>query len=99
MSHTTHTHTDRVLGFSRETVIALTTNIESREWKRRKYVTMGHVQEHPCSSSTDDVKCLFSIMRDLAGKHFTVRLARYNWRKICIEFSKRLRFLLPHLGA
>ena len=79
-----------MLGFTRETVIALTTNIESREWKRREYAFSGHSQEHPRASSTDDVECLFSIMRDLSGKHFTVRLARYNWRKICIEFSKRL---------
>ena len=84
-----------LLGFSRETVIALTTNIESCEWKRREYATLGHVQEHPRASSTDDVERLFSIMRDLSGKHFTVRVARYNWRKICIEFSKRLN---PDLG-
>lgn len=37
---------DGVLGFTRETVIALTTNIESREWKRREYANLGHVQEH-----------------------------------------------------
>ena len=86
---------DGVLGFTRETVIALTTNIESREWKRREYANLGHVQEHPRASSTDDVECLFSIMRDLAGKHFTVRTASYNWRKVCLEFSKRLD---PDLG-
>ena len=79
-----------ILGLTRETVIALTTNIESREWKRREYANSGHAQEHPRASSTDDVECLFSIMRDLAGKHFTVRVARYNWRKVCIAFSKRL---------
>lgn len=86
---------DGVLGFTRETVIALTTNIESREWKRREYANLGHVPEHPRASSTDDVECLFSIMRDLAGKHFTVRTASYNWRKVCLEFSKRLD---PDLG-
>ena len=100
-THTfTHTHSYNrpvkgVLGFTRETVIALTTNIESREWKWREYAFSGHSQEHPRALSTDDVECLFSIMRDLARKHFTVRLARYNWRKIRIEFSKRLN---PGLG-
>ena len=63
-----------VLGFTRETVVALTTDIESREWKRREYANTGHMQEHPRASTTDDVECLFSIMRDLAGKHFTVRI-------------------------
>ena len=86
---------DGVLGFTRETVVALTTNIESREWKRREYANTGYMQEHPRASSTDDVECLFSIMRDLAGKHFTCRSAKYNWRKVCLEFSKRLD---PELG-
>lgn len=40
--------------------------------------------ENPRSSTTDDVECMFSIMRDqtfyLDG----------TWRKTCIEFSKRL---------
>ena len=52
-------------------------------------------QEHPRASSTDDFECLFSIMRDLCGKHFTVRTALYSWRNICLEFSKRLN---PNLG-
>ena len=82
-----------VLGFTRETVIALTTNIESREWKRCRY--KNGEQEHPRASTTDDVECLFSVMRDLCGKHFTVRIARYNWRKVCLELSKRLN---PDLG-
>ena len=29
-------------------------------------------------------------MRDLTGKHFTLREARYTWRKCCIEFTRRL---------
>ena len=51
--------------------------------------------EHPRASTTDDVECLFSIMRYLAGKHFTVRTWNYNWRKVCSELSKRLD---PDLG-
>ena len=34
-------------------------------------------------------------MRDMIGQHFTVRQARYNWRKVCLEFSKRLDPELP----
>ena len=79
-----------VLGFTRETVYALTTGIESVEWKRRQGVL-----ENPRSGTTDDVECMFSIMRDLTGKHFTLREARYTWRKVCIEFTKRLD---PDLG-
>ena len=87
----TYRPTGGVLGFTRETVIALTTNIESREYVRRTQNT----PEHPRASSTDDVECLFSIMRDLAGKHFTLRTWNYNWRKVCLELSKRLD---PYLG-
>ena len=80
------------MGFTRETVIAVTTNnIESREWRRRQ----DHGIEHPRSSTTDDVECLFSMLRDLTGKHFTLRQATNNWRKVCIEFNKRLDPDLP----
>ena len=73
-----------------ETVIALTTTIESGEWVRRRYANSHHEPEHPRAASTDDVECLFSVMRDLGGKHFTVQTAQYNWRKVCVEFSKRM---------
>lgn len=53
-------------------MIALTTNIESVEWKRRQNVDLGLPPENPRSSTTDDVECIFSVMRDLAGKHFTL---------------------------
>ena len=72
-------------------MVALTTNIESREYVRQTHRDL----EHPRASSTDDVECLFSIMRDLAGKHFTLRTWKYNWRKVCLELSKRLD---PDLG-
>ena len=77
-----------VLGFTRETVYALTTGIESVEWKRREYASLCYQPENPRSSTTDDVECMFSIMRDLTGKHFTLREARYTWRKSCIEFGR-----------
>ena len=80
----------KVLGFTRETIIALTTNIESVEWKRREYSNLKRPLENPRSSTTDDVECMFSIMRDLTGKHFTLREAQYTWRKVCVEFAKRL---------
>ena len=76
---------------TRETIIALTTNIESREWRRRE----NREPEHPRASTTDDVECLFSIMRDMVGDHFTLQCVKYNWRKVCNEFHKRLDPTLP----
>ena len=52
---------------------SLTTNIESREWRRRELEKAGVHYEHPRASTTDDVECFFSVMSDMVGKHFTVR--------------------------
>ena len=49
----------------------------------------------PKASTTDDVQCLFSIMRDMVGSHFTLQSVKYNWRKVCNEFYKRLDPALP----
>ena len=59
--------------------------IEIMEWKCRKGVL-----ENPWAGTTNDEECMFSIMRDLTGKHFMLREVRYTWRKVCIEFSKCL---------
>ena len=55
-------------GFSRETTTALIANIESTEWVRRQRVNSNLNPEHPRASTTDVVKCFFSVMRDTVGK-------------------------------
>ena len=55
-------------GFSRETTTALIANIESTEWVRRQRVNSNLNPEHPRASTTDDVECFFSVMRDTVGK-------------------------------
>ena len=100
----THTHTrthlfrklDGVRGLSRETVIALTTTISSREWIRILYLMEGIHPEHPRASTTDDVECFFSIIRGLIGDHFTAKAVMLEWRKICLEYSKRMDKTLPY---
>ncbi len=78
---------------TRETLIALTTNIESREWR----VEGNHrTVNHPRASSTDDVECFFSVMRNLIGEHFTCKAVMVEWRKICSEYSKRIDRDLPY---
>lgn len=78
-----------VQGLTRETTIALLTSIESIEWERRERARMGIPPEHPRASTTDDVECLFSVMRDLVGNSFTLKNIQDEWKKICIEFGKR----------
>ena len=60
-------------GFTRETIIAVTTNIESREFQRRQIIASGGDIEHPRASTTDDVECYFSLLRDNLGKDFTLK--------------------------
>ena len=61
-----------IRGFSRETLNA---NIESREWRQQYSIVNQIPSEHPRSSTTDDVECFFSVLRDSVGKHFTVKEA------------------------
>ena len=60
-----------VRGFTRETLSALLVNVESREWRRQYNLSNGIPPEHPRASSTDDVECFFSVLRDMVGKDFT----------------------------
>lgn len=50
----------------------------------------GVPPEHPRASTTDDVECFFSILRDFVGKHFTVEQVQFEFRKLSIEFMKRM---------
>ena len=45
-----------VQGFSRETLVALFANIESRQWRRAYSAKDGMLPEHPRASTTDDVE-------------------------------------------
>lgn len=80
----------KIRGFTRETLIALTTTIESREGETECY------NYHPRASNTDDVECFFSVLRSIIGNHFTTKDVKFAWRKFCIEFSKRLDKNLPY---
>jgi len=65
-----------VRGFSKETLIALVANIESREWRRKYNSEHNLPAEHPRASTTDDVECFFSVLRDSVGKDFTLKEVR-----------------------
>ncbi len=55
----------------------------------------GLPAEHPRASTTDDVECFFSVPRDFVGKHFTVKQVQFEYRKLCMEFMKRMDPDLP----
>ena len=56
---------NNILGFSRETLVAVVTNIEGSEWRRRCIDKMGNNPEHPRGSTSDDVECM---LRDIDGQ-------------------------------
>ena len=84
-----------MLGFSKETLTALISNIKGREWHRREFINNNLLLEHPRASSTDDVECFFSMMRDTIGKNFTTKEVKYGIRKVYAEFVKRVDPDLP----
>ena len=80
-----------------QVLVAVVALIETSEWRRRELVTEGLPPENPRASTTDDVECFFSVMRDLVGKNFTLKQVQIGWRKICNEFVKRINPSLPIL--
>ena len=60
-----------VRGLTRETLIGLVADLETRQWRRSFLLAHNLPPEHPRSSTTDDVECFFSVMRDAVGKNFT----------------------------
>ena len=82
-------------GFTREVLVAVVANIETREWRRREISQHSLKHENPRASNTDDVECFFSVMRDQVGTNFTLKQAQFAWRKVCLEFQKRIDCDLP----
>lgn len=52
--------------------------------------------EHPRASTSDDVECFFSTLRDSVGKDFTLQNVQFQWRCACLEFTKRMNDELPY---
>ena len=73
-------------GLIHETLVAVTTNIESRDWERCTNAKAGFPPENPHTSTTDDVECFFSINRDMVDGDLTLKKFLYEWRKCCNEF-------------
>ena len=62
--------------------MALINNIEGREWHWRESGNKGLVAEHPRASTTDDVECFFSLMRDTIRQNFTTKQVKFGIRKV-----------------
>ena len=78
-----------VLEFSTETLIAVKCKIESTEIRRCLNAECG--PENPTSSSTDDVKCFFSVMHENLGKDCSLKAFQNEWPVACHKFGKGLK--------
>lgn len=72
---------DHIRGFSRETVIEVTTNIESQEMRRHENGTIGYA-EHPRAGGTDDLETFFGLTHRYVGNVFTLKQFKEFWPQI-----------------
>lgn len=77
---------ENIRGFSRETVIEVTTNIESQEYRRRENEAIGY-PEHPRAGGTDDLETFFGIVHMNLGTTFTLKQFKHYWPKAVRYFS------------
>ncbi|XP_078618099.1 uncharacterized protein LOC144885838 [Branchiostoma floridae x Branchiostoma japonicum] len=77
-------------GFSRETIVGITSNIDSQERRRRQNDDLGF-PEHPRAGTTDDVECFFSMLHHKArGQLVTLKDFKYLFRKLVKQFCERM---------
>ncbi|XP_072037947.1 uncharacterized protein [Amphiura filiformis] len=86
---------DKLCGFSRQTIIGVTTNIDSQELRRSENEAIGH-SENPRAGTTDDVELFFSLLHTkTGGKHVTLKDFKYWWQKLVLEFGYKMVDDLP----
>lgn len=85
-----------ICGLTKETVVGLVANLESRELRRLEYESRGLPPEHPRASATDDVEGMIGLMHDMLGNIFDVKQFLEAQPKILNEFSKRIDPDLRH---
>ncbi len=69
---------DTIRGFSRESFVGVTTNIESQEARRMT----GPYPENPRGGTTDPVENFFATVHRYLGTTFTLHDFKYGWQKI-----------------
>ena len=72
---------ENICGFSRETVIEMTTNIESQEFRRRQNAEFGY-PEHPRAGGTDDLETFFGLVHRYLGNVFLLRDFKHIWPRL-----------------
>lgn len=84
-----------ICGLTREVIVGLVANLESRELRRIEYIQRNIKPEHPRSSSTDDVESFISLLHEILGLNFDLKQVFSELPKILNEFRKRIDKDLP----
>ena len=62
-----------IFGLTREVIVGLVANLESRELRRIEHIQRNIKPEHPRSSSTDDVESFISLLHEILGLNFDLK--------------------------
>lgn len=65
-----------IRGLTQECLIALSVDVETRNFRQEFNSTHNIPLDHPRSSKTDDVECFFSVLQDVVEKDFTLKQVR-----------------------
>lgn len=71
-----------IRGFSRETFVEITGNIEAQEHMRENNGDDDEQPNHPRASTTDDVESFFAITHRFLGKAFTLKDFKSRFPKL-----------------
>ena len=85
----------KIQGFTREIIVAVTTNIESQEFRRCYGEEKGLPPEHPRAGSTDDVEGIFAFFHELLGPLFDEKAFHDALPKVMLEYTKKCDPELP----
>ena len=75
--------------------MALTTNIESQEFRRRYGQEKRLPPEHPRAGLTDDVEGIFAFLYELLGLIFNEKAFHNAFPKVMLEYTKKCDPDLP----
>lgn len=84
-----------ICGLTREIIVGLVANLETRQQRREEYTERDLPPEHPRASSTDDVEGIIALFHEVIGVVFDTKEFYDEFPKIMNEFSKKSDPNLP----
>ena len=80
---------------TREIIVEIITNIESKELRRSYGEEKGLPPEHPRAGSTDNVEGMFALFHELLGPIFDEKAFHDALLKVMLEYTKKCDPELP----